>query len=157
MSQINDSKNIDLFNSYDSTDLVELANSDDLTNLKSSNKNTKNSKTYKEMFIASKLYFKYLSVVKSKINNLNVETDILHQTIFMNDYETSSSLITEINKEWFWITNNDIFKIYKTNNCTNMEQHKKRFIENFTILESICNNYGFDKWAENKIKSQVNS
>jgi hypothetical protein len=64
-----------------------------------------------------------------------------------------------MNKEWFWISNNDTFKSYRTqkNNYEEIEEYKKKFVENFNVLELICNYYGFQKWAENRARSKSQS
>ena len=161
LHNINNDNNINLINSLSSTGSIGSANLINTSTTNSSstvspplliNSKNKKEKNYKDIFCSSKLYFKYLSVVKSKLNNLNNNTDENYQKIFIEHYEYCINLFTEMNKQWFWISNNDTFKSYRNqkNNYDEIEQYKKKFIENFNVLELICNYYGFQKWAENR-------
>ena len=157
LRDINSNNNINLINSLiNSSCESNSSNSSNSSNLSnssnSSNSKNKKEKNYKDIFCSSKLYFKYLSVIKSKLNNLNNITDENYQKIFIEHYDYCVNLFTEMNKEWFWISNNDTFKSYRNqkNNYNEIEEYKKKFVENFNILELICNYYGFQKWAEKR-------
>ena len=76
--------------------LLHIINNNDSTdNSKSNNSKSNNSKSFKDLFISSKLYFKYLSVVKSKINNLNISI-IKNEKTFLEHYNYSINLLEEI-------------------------------------------------------------
>jgi hypothetical protein len=117
-----------------------------------------NSKTFKDLFISSKLYFKYLSVVKSKINNLNIDT-IKNEKTFLEHYNYSINLLEEINKEWFWISNGDVFNSFRENGdkINEIKEHKKKFSDNCHVLESIAKYYGYDKWMKNRHKLLISN
>ena len=107
----------------------------------------------KQLFVSTKNYFKYLTVIKTKIINSNVISD--NEKIFLEYYDCSINLFEEINKEYFWIINGDTFKSFRLhNNLDEINTHKKNFIDNFIILDSIVNYYGFDTWIENKNKKK---
>lgn len=110
-------------------------------------------KSIKDSFNASKLYYKYLQTIKTKLNDSNM--DVSHN--FKEYSETSDQLYEEIQNEWFYLSNNDLIKSFRLKN-DNIDNHKSNFYENYNALESIAKLYGFDSWystAKYKLSSSV--
>ena len=111
-------------------------------------------KNYKNIFLKGRLYFKYLTAIKTKLNNFDSNIDIKDQQKFIENYEYSINLFEELSKEWFWISNCDTFKSFRnTNSCTELENKKKKIIDNYLVLETISNYYGFEIWNCKRLRS----
>jgi hypothetical protein len=120
--------------------------------------NFSENKNYKNIFQKARLYFKYLSAIKTKLNNFDSNVNIKDQQTFIENYEYSVNLFEELSKEWFWISNCDTFKSFRhTNSYTELENHKKKIIENYLVLETISNYYGFDMWNCKRLRSNSQS
>ena len=109
---------------------------------KSLTSNTVNTRSYKEIYNLSKIYYKYLVSVNNKLNNSNniKESNIIN---FNKNYNDALLMYTKIKKELFWLENGDNFKDFSNNK---FDDHKSIFMNNFTMLECISKLYGFDLW-----------
>jgi hypothetical protein len=115
-------------------------------------------KNYKNIFQKARLYFKYLTAIKTKLNNFDSNINIKDQQTFIENYEYSINLFEELSKEWFWISNCDTFKSFRhTNSCTELENKKKKIIDNYLVLETISNYYGFEIWNCKRLRSNSES
>jgi len=125
--------------------------STDIMNFSDSNSDIIN-KSIKNIFNTSKLYYTYLSTVQMKITNSN-ETDANNVKNFNEFYDNAKIIYSEIEKEWFWISNSDIIKQFVLKSDS-MESHKQNYYNNFQMLEAIAKMYGFDCWYTNQKKNK---
>ena len=115
-------------------------------------------KSLKELFIAAKLYNKYLLTVKTKLDHSQLNAKIDMQN-FKTNIEIADRVFDEIKNEWFFLSNNDTIKHFRLKSV-NIEQNRLKFNENYQILEYIAKLYGFDLWyatAKYKLSSSSSS
>ena len=120
-------------------------------------KNSVENKSIRDIYNASKLYHKYLSTLKIKINESNYiyNTNIDN---FNECYENAESIYDEIKKEWFWLSNGPTLKYFTYNYSPDfMDIHKENYYKNFQMLEAIAKIYGFDEWLSKKKKHITSS
>lgn len=109
-------------------------------------------RSIKDVFNLSKIYFKYLLTIKTKITNNNIV--INNKMKEFNEYYDNAAIIYDIiKKEWFWIINGEKMSQFILNSESS-DNHRANFFDNHYMLESIAKMYGFDSWiAKNKSSS----
>ena len=108
------------------------------------------------MFNMSKLYYKYLTSVKTKMtNSTNINKNNLKD--FSEYYTNANILYEDIRKDWFWISNGESLQPFYKKNIDDIEVYKSNLSNNYNMLETIAKVYGFDMWFEkNKSKHSNN-
>ena len=139
------------FRTYNNSVENNLVSTDSVENNLVSTDSVEN-KSIRDIYNASKLYHRYLSTLKIKINESNYiyNTNIDN---FNECYENAESIYDEIKKEWFWLSNDPTLKQFTYNKSSDfMEIHKENYYKNFQMLEAIAKIYGFDEWLSKKKK-----
>ena len=100
----------------------------------------------------SKLYYKYLSSVNTKILNTNIikvdEIDINEINNFNECYEYASIIYNKIKKDWYWISNGTKMKQFILKSNLN-DPSINNYYNNYLLLKTIANLYGFKLWYTN--------
>lgn len=132
-------------NRQSSIDSIILTDNDILSDI--SKESTQ--KTPKQMFETAKIYHKYLSSIKAKLNNLN-SIDHKKTDIFNKFYNNANTYFEDINNDWFWLSTDDKIAQFRLKSLSS-EDLKLRIMKNYLALEDIVKLYGFDKWFANKL------
>ena len=105
---------------------------------------------FKTLFLESKDYNRFLQQVKYDLSQITeVNDEIAQFNIF---YKYATVLYETIKKEWFWISNNEINRLFYYND--DQENHTKNFTENFELLKDIAYKYNYKKNNQSKILYQ---
>lgn len=117
--------------------------------------NNSTTRSIKDVFNLSKIYFKYLLTIKTKIINNNIV--INDKMKEFNEYYDNATIIYDIiKKEWFWITNGEKMSQFILNS-ESLDNHRANFFDNHSMLEFIAKMYGFDTWiAKNRLSTTPN-
>lgn len=106
--------------------------------------------TTNKLFNLSQLYYRYLTVVKTKLNNSNKKmTKKIKE--FDEYFENATLIYEDIKTDWFWLSNGEKMSQF-ISNISKIDSHKTNFMTNYSMLKSITELFGFNIWV-NKLKS----
>jgi len=126
-------------------------------NLENQNNNLsdENSVSSQDIYNKTKLYIKYLSNIKLKLDNSIESFDKLNE--FEKDYNVTTSIYEDFKKEWFYLSNGDNIKLFRSK-IDDINEHKKNFYEYSHLIECVAKLYSFDNWYNNcKNKTSITS
>lgn len=93
----------------------------------------------KNLFIQAKNQKNYMDYMKTNIINKGLEQTPFGIQFF-NYFKTVQKIYSQIEKDWFWISNGDNFSQFTRNHQNN---NTSQFINNCNLLEKITKSYGF--------------
>lgn len=124
--------------------------SEQLSPLSQTNDQDKIRIDFKSLFLEAKNYNKYLEDMKDELSQITEINDDMIQ--FNTMYKHATTLYENIKKEWFWISNNDIKRLFYYG--YDQDDHKQIFSENYELLKMIAYKYNYKKNKQTKILYQ---